>query len=182
MASSPPSRAEHRQGGVFYAFAVFGAFLLLGILTIGELFHGLMAGGAAFLVHRQLLVRGWLLADHNRGVSLAKSGNHAGALEAFRASEAAWNRRSTLDRWRAPLLASAARWTFADQARYNQALCLHHLDRPTEALSILVRLVEREPKMGMARALLEHLEANPATQPEEEHGWDDLEAALDPAT
>lgn len=176
MASSRPSSAPRARGGTAAAFGLFAAFLALGILSFGEVFHGVMAGAAAFAVHRQLIVRTWLLSDHNRGVQLAKSQQHAEALAAFRASEATWSRRAWLDRRRAPVLASASRWGFGDQARYNQALCLHALDRPREAHRVLTNLLQVVPEMGVARALLEHIEA---THPEEDAAWTELDDALE---
>lgn len=174
MASSPRSRAVRRRGGTVAAFAVFGAFLLVGILVLGEVFHGVMGGACAFLVHRQLVVRAWLLADHTRGVQLARTGDHLGALAAFEASERAWQRRAVVDRWRAVVLASASRWGFGDQARYNQALCLRALGREDEALAVARSLLATRPDMGVARALVEHLEGT-ATPSED---WSALEAGL----
>ena len=153
-------------------------FIAGGVLAFGEVFTGLMAGGAAFVAYRQLVVRAWLLAKHTRGVDLSRAKKHKAALEAFQDSEAAWVRRRLLDRWRAPLLASASRWGFADQARYNQALCLYELQRSAEAIPILRELLTREPTMGMARALLEHVESQPQDAPTPE-AWDHLDAALD---
>ena len=178
MASSPASRTDRKRGGVFAAFGTFAVFILVGILGFGEVFSGLMAGGVAFVVYRQVVVRGWLLADHSRGVHLSMARKHDEALAAFRQSASAWDRRAGLDRWRAPLLASASRWGFADQARYNQALCLYELDRGSEAVPILQDLLEREPAMGMARALLEHIESS-TPDPTPEPGWGDLAADLD---
>ena len=78
-------------------------------------------------------------------------------MDAFERSEAAWSGRAWLDRWRGLLLASAGRWGFADQARYNRALCLHQLGRSTEAATVLEQLLQQHPDMGMARALSEHI-------------------------
>lgn len=178
MASSPASRTDRKRGGVFTAFGTFAVFILVGILGFGEVFSGLMAGGVAFVIYRQVLVRGWLLADHSRGVQLSMARKHDEALAAFRQSASAWDRRARLDRWRAPLLASASRWGFADQARYNQALCLYELDRGSAAVPILQDLLEREPAMGMARALLEHIESS-TPEPAPDPGWGDLAADLD---
>lgn len=163
-------RTDRRRGGVLQAVGTFSAFLLLGVLVIGELFGGLMLGGTAFVVFRAGLVRGVLLRQHRRGLLLANTGDHEGARVAFVKSEAAWSRRPWLDRWRGPLLASAGRWGFADQARYNQALCLHRLGRSQEAAVVLDALLERCPAMGMARALSEHIAA---TRPAPA-SWDDL--------
>ena len=177
MASSPKNRSERKRGGVLAAFLVFAGFIAIGILSLGEVFSGVMAGGVAFVVHRQFIVRTWLLSDHVRGVALSGAGKHTEALAAFRRSEAAWNRRALLDRWRAPLLASAARWGFAEQARYNQAHCLYHLGRNEEATQILEALIAKEPALGMARALLEHLQAR-ARDEGPVQAWDTLAADL----
>ncbi len=160
------------------AFGTFAVFIAVGVLAFGEVFTGLMAGGVAFAVHRQLVVRIWLLAHHTRGVDLSRAKKPAAALEAFQKSEADWARRRLLDRWRAPLLASASRWGFADQARYNQALCLYQLGRTAEAMPILRALLDREPSMGMARALLEHIESVDGEAPPVE-SWDHLAADLE---
>ena len=163
-------RTDRRRGGVLQAVGTFSAFLLLGILSIGEVFQGLMLGGTAFVVFRAGLVRGVLLRDHRRGLVLAEQGDHGSALDAFIQSEAAWSRRAWLDRWRGPLLASAGRWGFADQARYNQALCMHSLGRSQDAARVLSRVLEQCPDMSMARALSEHIAAtSPALD-----SWDDL--------
>ena len=163
-------RTDRRRGGVLQAVGTFGAFILLGVLVIGELFQGVMLGATAFVAFRAGLVRGVLLRDHRRGLLLAERGEHEAALTAFASSELAWRRRAWLDRWRGPLLASAGRWGFADQARYNQALCLHSLGRSQDAARVLSSLLEQCPDMSMARALSEHIAA---TSPELD-SWDDL--------
>jgi len=163
-------RTDRRSGGVLQAVGTFVAFVLFGVLVVGEVFQGVMLGGTAFVVFRAGVVRGWLLRDHRRGLLLAEQGDHDKALSAFQKSEAAWNARPWLDRWRGPLLASAGRWGFADQARYNQALCLHTLGRTPEAAAVLQDLLDRCPDMSMARALSEHIEATVPTQ----GSWDDL--------
>jgi len=173
MSRRSDRRSDRRKGASLQAAATFATFMVLGVLVLGEVFHGVMAGGIAFVVFRTGVVRGVLLADHRRGLRLAENDHHAKALEAFERSEAAWNRRQWLDRWRGPLLASAGRWGFADQARYNKALCLHSLDRGAEAQVVLQALLERCPNMGMARALAEHIEAG-RPKPPENNRWEDL--------
>jgi tetratricopeptide (TPR) repeat protein len=150
--------------------------VVFGILAAGEVFQGIIGGAATFLLHRQLIVRTWLLADHNRGVRAVKTGDHADALVAFQSSARSWDRRAWLDRWRAPLLASASRWGFADQARYNQALCLHALGRLNEAHAILEKQLRLRPNMGVAVALFEHI--NATMEPPGE-AWSALSETLD---
>ena len=168
-------RTDRRSGGVLQAVGTFVAFVLFGVLVVGEVFQGVMLGGTAFVVFRAGVVRGWLLRDHRRGLLLAEQGDHDKALSAFQKSEAAWNARPWLDRWRGPLLASAGRWGFADQARYNQALCLHALGRSSEAQPILRSVLTDHPQMGPARALLEYIEATG----EPDANWDALHTDLD---
>mgnify|MGYP000530415459 CR=1 FL=1 len=176
MASSPPSsRTDRARHGALAAFTVFALFLGAGVLVLGEVFTGIMAGAATFLFHRQLIVRAWLLADHNRGVALVKNKQHTDALAAFQASERAWTARPRLDRHRAWFLASASRWGFRAQARYNQALCLHALGRSSEAQPILRSVLTDHPQMGPARALLEYIEATG----EPDANWDALHTDLD---
>ena len=176
MANSRPNRPPSigRRGAV--PFGLFAACLGTGVLLLGEVFHGVMVGASAFLIHRQLIVRGWLLADHNRGVQLARDQKHAAALEAFRASERVWSQRPRLDQWRGLLLASASRWSFRAQARYNQALCLHSLDRPAEAFELVRQQLDHTPHMAEARALFEHLAA---TRGDTGEAWTVLSARLD---
>lgn len=150
---------------------LFAGMVAAAVLVAGELYHGVMVGSAVFLVYRTLVVRTWLLRDHSRGVHAVKDGDHAAGLQSFVDSEAVWAARPMLDRYRGLVLGSASQWPFLSQAQYNQALCLFHLGRTVEAADVLSTLLEREPKMLLARSLSVHIASQ---APAESADWSDL--------
>lgn len=119
-----------------------------------------------FLVYRLFVVRLGLCRDHRRGVLLIRRGKFAEGLAAFEKSERVWERRPTLDRFRAVLLGSATPHRFAILARYNQAYALSRLGRGEECLEKLEATLADDPSMLQARELRDVLLAGSALHPE----------------
>ncbi|NOY28388.1 MAG: hypothetical protein GXP62_21230 [Oligoflexia bacterium] len=130
-----------------------GVFALTGWLAWGGLIDGAMIGVTVWLLVRLGPIRLILIRDHRRGMVASRGDSWADALAAFQASEDAWHGRPRLDRWRAPLLGTSGPWPYLVLARYNQALCLVHLDRPDQARSCIDALLHDYPAMSPAREL-----------------------------
>lgn len=150
-----------------------------GWLAWGGLLDGAILGVLAWFVLRFVLVRQLLTRHHQRGTRLAREGQWEAALQAYAASEALWAGHPLLDRWRAPLLGTAARWPYRVLALYNQALCLAELQRTDEALALLARVERLSPGLPPARELRAWLATRqasaPVEQPAEGAGWFDPE-------
>lgn len=125
---------------------------------------GIIAGAAAFLAYRVIVVRLWLCADHRRGVKATRGGAFEAGIAHFRRSEQAWARRPLLDRNRAILLGSAAPWGFHTMALYNMAFCLSQLGRGAEAQAVLGALLAEDPGNTLASSLAAVLDAGAASR------------------
>ncbi len=143
--------------GAAQALLLLGLFVLVSGTVLGELFAGIIAGCAAFLVWRFGLVRVVLLRHLRKGTRQAQAGLYSSALKSFALSAQAWEGRRWLDSGRGVLLGSAARWPFRALSRYNQAWCLAKLGHLAEAQVVLQSLVRDQPKMGVAEQLLSSL-------------------------
>lgn len=152
--------------GALLTFVPLGVTIGAWTLTGLPLRHATMAGAATYLVYRWVVVRRVILAEHRRGILAMRAGRFEEGLEAFRASEAWFDRHRTLDRYRALLLGSASRHPFRILARYNQGYALSRLGRGEEALERLDAVLEEAPDMNMARELRDVLLAGSRLHPD----------------
>ena len=82
---------SRRRGSLLSTLQAFGlmlAFCLVSIAATGLVIEGAMLGAGLFLVYRLGVVRTLLTRHHRVGIGLSRDGDFAGALDAFRRSEA----------------------------------------------------------------------------------------------
>ncbi len=175
MESVPTERPTSVLGSVV-SLGTLLLFCAVGAMLAPRAEIGILGGAAVFMIYR-LAVRELLCRDHRQGVRLSRSGDFRGGLAAFQKSETLWARHPVLDRYRWLLLGSSGPYPFATLARYNQAYCLSRMNRVTEAMKIVQRVLQDDPKMGPALELKAMLENALSGGTGAERTWSDQNPA-----
>lgn len=171
MESVPTERPTSVLGSLV-SLGTLLLFCAVGALLAARAEIGILAGAAVFMIYR-ILVREVLCRDHRAGVRLTRSGDFRGGLAAFQKSEQLWARHPTLDRMRWLLLGSSGPYPFRILGLYNQAYCLSRLNRVREAMDVVKRVLELDPKMRPAIELRDSLHSALSEGPGVERTWSD---------
>lgn len=156
--------------GLAQALLLYTLICVLCASLLGELLRGVMLGSVVFLLYRFVIVREVFTRHHRRGMLRSRDERYEEALEAFRQSFRAWDRRRWLDDARGLLLASSSRYPFRVLALYNEAFVLYRLGREAEALEVLDAVEQEVPNMVAARRLRQVMEAPVPEDPEGPRG------------
>ncbi len=139
--------------GTLLSLVVPSLCAVAGWLLWGGLIDGAMLGAGSCVAVRYALLRFGFARHHGKASRAARAEDWQTALQAFEQSQAAWESRPTVDRFRALLLGATIKWPYAVMARYNQVVCLGQLDRLDEARQRLAALRRDVPGLPQAQEL-----------------------------